>query len=320
VNTDIGREQGQNQYDSWKNSRWYHQGDVQRTVGCRECHMPLQPSRDPAAGDATDYNRTAHDGQHRSHRMLGGNQYVPVLHDLPGAALHVRLTESWLRGEIEVPEIAEKWTTGPVVRLALEAPPKVSPGERFTIHALFTNNKTGHDFPTGPLDMIESWVELKVSDASGQVLYHAGALNEDDAVFDAPIWFKADGFDRQGQLIDRHNLWDLVGAKYKRSLFPGVTDALEVTLQCPLMARGRLLPNDQSDPGGQRTEAHEIELPDDARPGMVDVEAVLWYRKANPAFLDRVYGVKAEVRSPLTRISQARASIQVVEHAEASDQ
>ena len=27
VNTDIGRVQGQNQYDSWRNSRWFHEDD-----------------------------------------------------------------------------------------------------------------------------------------------------------------------------------------------------------------------------------------------------------------------------------------------------
>ena len=32
-----------------------------------------------------------------------------------------------------------------------------------------TSNKVGHDYPTGPLDMIQSWVELRVTDAGGHV-------------------------------------------------------------------------------------------------------------------------------------------------------
>lgn len=32
--------------------------------------MPLVPSRDPAAGDAYDYNRSPKDGKHRSHPKL----------------------------------------------------------------------------------------------------------------------------------------------------------------------------------------------------------------------------------------------------------
>jgi hypothetical protein len=122
VNTDIGKVQGQNQYDSWKNSRWYHEDDSQKTIGCRECHMPLQASADPARGDATDYNRNLDDRKHRSHRFLGSNQYIPVLQKLEGGEAHVALTEEWLRGEIDIPEISNKWTEGPVVRLAIQAP------------------------------------------------------------------------------------------------------------------------------------------------------------------------------------------------------
>jgi len=31
VSTDIGKVQGKNQYDSWKNSRWYHEEDPTKT-------------------------------------------------------------------------------------------------------------------------------------------------------------------------------------------------------------------------------------------------------------------------------------------------
>ena len=99
VNTDIGKVQGQNQYDSWKNSRWHHADDPTKSISCRECHMPLIDSRDPASGDETDYNRTLADGKHRSHRTLASNQYIPTLQKLAGCERHVELTEKWLRGE-----------------------------------------------------------------------------------------------------------------------------------------------------------------------------------------------------------------------------
>ena len=102
--------------------------------------------------------------------MVGANQYVPLLHDLPGAAKHVERVERWLRGEIDIPEIAGKWTTGPVVRMEIAAPPVVTPGEQASFQVLLTNNKTGHDFPTGPLDMIESWIELLVTLDDGRVV------------------------------------------------------------------------------------------------------------------------------------------------------
>jgi hypothetical protein len=48
------------------------------------------------------------------------------------------------------------------------------------------------------------------------------------------------------------------------------------------------------------------------------VTAVLWYRKANPEFLDRVYGEDQAVRSPLTEMSRASSTIKVKENAELS--
>jgi hypothetical protein len=310
VNVDIGKVQGQNQYDSWKNSRWYHEDDPFRTVTCRECHMPLETSTDPASGDVVDYNRNERDGKHRSHRMLASNQYIPVDQELEGAQAHVDLVEKWLRGEVEIPEIADKWTSGPVVRMKLVVPEQVTPDENIQVQVILTNNKAGHDFPTGPLDMIESWVELQVTDDGGNPVYHAGALDERESVSEAPVIYKADGFDRKGDLIDRHNLWDLVGASYKRALYPGVTDTVTAGFQCPSMARGRL-----SGPGqepGQRTDHFTFAAPA-AGMQQLTVKATLWYRKANPDFLDRIYGAQKKVRSPLTAISTATASIRVVQ-------
>ncbi len=311
VNVDIGKVQGQNQYDSWKNSRWYHEGDPTLTISCRECHMPLVNSADPAAGDGGDYNRTPDDGSHRSHRMLASNQYIPIDQGLEGAQQHVALIEQWLRGELEIPEIAHKWTSGPVVRMELEAPDRARPGEQLQVRVVLTNNKTGHDFPTGPLDMIESWVELQVTDSDGRLVHHAGAQDEQDNVPEAPVIFKADGFDRQGELIDRHNLWDLVGASYKRVLYPGATDSVTVSFQCPSMARGRVSGKEHGP--GRRSDRFSFAVPETADGQQLTVKAILWYRKANPMFLDRIYGEEKRVRAPVTAISSAVATIKVVQ-------
>src|SRR5215471_4625613 len=71
----VGWVQLQNQYDNWAASHWNKKGDSRVTVECRECHMPLVDSQDPAAGDSTDYNRTALDHKHRSHRFLAANSF-----------------------------------------------------------------------------------------------------------------------------------------------------------------------------------------------------------------------------------------------------
>ena len=307
VNVDIGKVQGQNQYDSWKGSRWYQEGEPEKTITCRECHLPLVASVDPARGDASDFNRDVNDGKHRSHGMVAGNQYIPVLQELEGGEQHAKRVEQWLRGEIEIPEIADRWTEGPVVRMEIVAPLSVSPGQAIELQVVLTNNKAGHDFPTGPLDMIESWLELTVTDNHGNIVYQVGGLDETGRVMESPIVYKADSFDRKAELIDRHNLWDLVGASYKRTLYPGATDSETMTFQCPSMGRRRLT----DEPGkGERTEQYFVEMP------MTEIDhltatATLWYRKANPDFLDRVYGRDPVVRSPLTAMSQATIVINI---------
>jgi hypothetical protein len=165
----VGWVQLQNQYDNWAASHWNHQGNPRSTVECRECHMPLTPSHDPAAGDAMDYNRSADDHQHRSHRFLAANNFVPALLHLDGSDRHVSLTNNWLQGMIEIPEIHKKWADGPVVKVRIEAPETVAPGKPLAVRVVMTSNKVGHDYPTGPLDMIQSWVELRVTDAAGRV-------------------------------------------------------------------------------------------------------------------------------------------------------
>ena len=44
--------------------------------------------------------------------------------------------------------------------------------------------------------------------------------------------FKAEPVDQYGNLIDRHNLWEMVGVRYRRSLFPGFSDTAEYSFQC----------------------------------------------------------------------------------------
>ncbi len=299
----IGWVQLQNQYDTWRKSRWYHEGDATKTITCRECHMPLVDSTDPAAGDTADYNRRANDGKHRSHRYLGANQVMPVLMNLPGGEEQVRLTEKWLRGEIEIPEIADKWTAGPVIRLKLSGREKVKPGEQVDVRVVVTNNKTGHGFPTGPLDIIRSWVELTVVDENGNVVYESGKPDANGVMSKDAMVFKAEGIDRYGNEIDRHNLWEMVGARFKRTMFPGMSDSETYSFTCPGLD-APAVPE-----VGARSEDVSFDAP--ALGGELRVTAALKYQKADAAFLDRLFGVEANVRTPATELSSDTLVIRV---------
>ena len=122
-----------------------------------------------AAGDAMDYNRAPGDRKHRSHRFIGANQFHPRLHALPGGDVQVALTEEWLRGDTPLPEVAHKWASGPSVPIQIVAPAEAAPGEEFRVRVVVSSNKVGHDFPTGPLDISQSWIELVATDPDGNV-------------------------------------------------------------------------------------------------------------------------------------------------------
>lgn len=214
----------QNQYDNWRKSHWDHPGKPTKTIECRECHMPLVATFDPANGDLLDYNRTSDDHKHRSHRFLGGNQFMPTLLKLPGGETQVRLIRKWLKGEIQIPEIRNKWHTGPVIPIRLETPDSIEEGQGVGIDVVVTNNKSGHNFPTGPLDLIQAWVRLTVKDGQGHLVYSSGVLDQHHFIPPGSFIYRAEPVDQYGSIIDNHNLWNLVGVKFSRAVYPGFSD------------------------------------------------------------------------------------------------
>ncbi len=337
---DFGWVQLQNQFDNWRKSHWNQEGnpDTQEfcndcherksvelppdlegrcsaiTVSCRECHMPLRDSTDPAAGDPTDLTRRPGDGKHRDHHFIGANQLMPKVLNLPGWEKHTEMTEAWLRGHAVVPEIAHKWPvlseayrtskdlvptpvvaeSGPILPIKLQVEgDEVKPGEPVRYKVEIRSRKVGHDFPTGPLDIIQCWVETEVVDAKGRVLYHSGHLTDSNFVEEGSFIFKAEGVDAQGNLIDRHNLWELVGARFKRALFPGFTDTARYEFQCPNMAK-------KEEIAVEGDGDHGFALPDEVE-GPVTFKARLLYRKVNQHLLNIVLG-RTDVTAPITVI------------------
>ena len=305
---DVGWVQLQNQYDNWRASRWHNADDPERTIECRECHMPLVDSTDPAAGDEADFNRTADDGKHRSHRFLGANQYIPLLHELEGAEEHVAMIEQWLRGEFEIPEIADRWRAGPAVPIELELPESARPGEEIQIRVHVANNKVGHDFPTGPLDIIQAWVEVNVTDAGGQTVFHTGTVDERNFVEPGSYMFKAEPVDRYGNLIDRHNLWEMVGVRFKRSLFPGAAEVARFSFDCPGAAPA---PRTTATEAEAAHDPITLAVPQTAR-GPFAVEAKLHYRKFDQFLLNFAFGEEAGLTAPITTIAETSATLEIL--------
>ena len=303
----VGWVQLQNQYDNWKASHWYTENDPEKTVECRECHMPLVDSTDPAAGDETDYNRTADDGKHRSHRFIAANAMVPAMLELEGWEEQVRLTEEWLTGQMEIPEIQDKWRDGPVIQVALETPEYAEPGEQMPIRVVMTANKVGHDFPTGPLDIIQSWVELHVYDPEGNEIFVTGRRDENHFIEPGSFLFKAEPVDQYGNLIDRHNLWEMVGVRYRRALFPGYSDTVEYLVDCPTT----IAPAGERERSMEGEEIQQFEVPLEGGTGDYQVVAKLMYRKVDQFLINFLLGEDSGLTAPVMQMTKAEATVKV---------
>ncbi len=297
----VGWVQLQNQYDNWRKSRWNHPKDATRTIECRECHMPLVDSRDPSAGDTADYNRNASDGKHRSHRFIAANQFMPGLLKLPGWEKQVELTEKWLRGDQPVPEIAQKWRQGPAVTVELVVPEQVRPGQPVEVRTVITSNKVGHDFPTGPLDIIQAWIELVVTDQQGREVFSTGKVDKDGFIAPGSFIFKAEPVDQYGNLIDRHNLWEMVGVRHRRALFPGFSDTADFSFVCPEVTAVR--PANGLPRGGTEQKKYSFPVPSGAS-GQLQVAARLKYRKIDQFLLNFITGKPGLLTAPVTEMSR----------------
>jgi hypothetical protein len=296
----------QNQYDNWRKSKWNPEGEPDKVVECRECHMPLQASNDPASGDDMDSYRTKDDGQHRDHRFIASNSFVPMVLELEGWEEQHDLTVAWLQGKREIPEIAYKWASGPAVNIEIQSPDSIRPGEEIDIRVVISSNKVGHDFPTGPLDIIQSWINLEVTDDQGNVVMSSGSVDSEHFIEPGAFMFKAEPVDRYGNLIDRHNLWEMVGVRYRRAIFPGFSDVARYTVICP---------SSSGSPAGEERGSEDphkdftVSTPGES--GALHVKASLDYRKVDQFLLNFMFGDDSGLTAPVIQMSVDEKTIRI---------
>jgi hypothetical protein len=204
-----------------------------------------------------------------------------------------------------VPEIASRWRKGPAITVELEAPEVVAAGSKVDLRVHVGNNKAGHDFPTGPLDIIQAWVEVVAKDSRGQVVFHSGARDDRHFVDAGTFMFKAEPIDRYGNLIDRHNLWEMVGVRFRRSLFPGAEDVASYQFGCPGDGASNPMRSDH-------VEASAIEVPVDAL-GDLEIEATLNYRKFDQYLLNFAFGEKSGLTAPVTQLASATKRVRIAQ-------
>jgi hypothetical protein len=219
----------QNQYDDLKNGPWYT--DESRRLRCQSCHMREVTAEDPA--------RNAQ-GVIHEHRILASNTFVPEMLHLPGAGQQIELVKQWLSGQTVIPEIAKVWPAGPIIALSLTPESPLAEDQIADIQALIINSKVGHSFPTGPLDVIQSWLEFTATDANGRPVFSAGTLDANKRLQGKTVEYRAFLLDRQAHVLYNHALWDAVGARDKRAILPGASDSAEFRFRVPRGVTGPL--------------------------------------------------------------------------------
>jgi hypothetical protein len=274
----LGWVQLQNQFDDWKHGKWNADPDAARRLRCQQCHMYYKNA--PSIAQAEPYDLKAGLGlKHRNHYFAGGNQIMPGMISSADAQGQMARVEDWLRGQQTIAEIANVWPQGPVLPIKIIGPVSAAAGGSIELRAVISNNKAGHSFPTGPLDLIRAWVEIVVTDSAGREVFHSGKLDSQNHIEPGSFILKAVGVDANGDEIVRHDLWHLVGAKFKRAIFPGYSDMYQYQLKVPRDAKGPL-----------------------------QVAARLRYRKANQYFMDMLFPGQHKA-APVTDISSDKIEI-----------
>jgi tetratricopeptide (TPR) repeat protein len=274
---------GQNHYDSFLlsgvsghrvDSFYYPERAAEN---CAHCHMPLQPSDDPAARDFAGTGEPAvHD-----HRFAAANTAVPVMlghpeeHNAPRRELLSKAarvdifgirTDGRVDGELLAP-----------LRPAL---PSLQPGKRYLVETVVRTLGIGHELTQGTADSNELWLDVTVRSGE-RVIGRSGALEQAGDVDPWAYYLNAYLLDRDGKRIDRRNAQDIFVTLYNHQIPPGAAAVVHYALTIP---------------------------PDVTGP--VNIETKLQYRKFDTRFLRHVEGENFDGnRLPITTLAQDQVTL-----------
>jgi len=121
--------------------------------------------------------------------------------------------------------------------------------------------------------------------------------------------------DRYGNLIDRHNLWEMVGVRFRRALFPGFSDAATYSLVCPAE-----MPSTSSSgilaTGGESTDGsplgRDFAVSADGAPRELRLKANLDYRKVDQYLLNFIFGEDSGITAPVIRMATDEKTVRVL--------
>jgi tetratricopeptide (TPR) repeat protein len=231
---------GQNHYDSFNQSgvpghrvdSFYY--PAQAITKCSTCHMPLEPSDDPAARDFDGRGtRTVH-----SHFFPAANTGLAHTLQLPEQAIaaHRKMLEGAVRVDIfGIREAGE--IDGELTAPLGELQPVLEPGKRYLVEAVVRNLKVGHHLTQGTADSNELWVDVTVK-AGERVIGRSGGMAEDGQVDPWAFFINAYVLTKDGERLDRRNGQDTFVALYNHQIPPGAAAVVHYLVEVPADAAG----------------------------------------------------------------------------------
>ncbi len=200
----------QSTYDEWKSS-WY----AKNNITCQDCHMNYEPVK--FIGDLQ--KGIVEKPEKYSHNFWGGNH---VLQDT-----NLKETLLFLRGGVlpgvDVKEYfrlidKQKPTTLKFLKAAakVEIISKKVVDKTLEIKVKVTNVGAGHNLPTGVVDQKHMWLELKVVDKNGKVIYDNGKTDRDENL---TIWAER-FYDKKDKIIMDHMVFKTHNITLTRPTIP----------------------------------------------------------------------------------------------------
>ncbi len=202
---------------------------------CQDCHMPLLVGNDPS----TDLN-----GMYRSHHFLGANTLIPALYGDRTQFLRTKafLQTNKIRITIEKPHRQDATQSEKYVdeylRANTETPAYYYLNEQASIQAIVTNAGVGHDFPGGAKELSEVWLEINITDATGQSVFKSGVLREDMQVDPQAYFYGLSTHNlKDSGLADQELVHQSTGKSIK-VIPPGKSDVVSYKFDIPSWTKG----------------------------------------------------------------------------------
>ncbi len=231
----------QDEYSAWLKSPYSgpHESGLSNTLveHCQDCHMQKISAVDPSSD---------RDGMVRSHHFPGANTFLPLIRGdrQKLEATRVFLRSNKMRLSIDKPNRKDALQTLQTlhenIRSFEETPYYFYLGEKADIQVVVSNRGVGHDFPGGTIDINQAWVEFLVLDAEGNTVYSSGEIDENNYVDPAAHFYRSLPVDHNGDLIWRHDLFNMVGESFRRVIKAGGSDIVSFSFEVPSWVKSPL--------------------------------------------------------------------------------